>query len=73
MFGANNKDWILQEDCCTKKEKWDFLQNFPSKRIPFLVEQTVYLLKIKITYIFDFCLLWQNQDLKQNCENLIQE
>ena len=30
-------------------------------------------IKIKITDIFDFCLLRQKQDLRQNCENVIQE
>ena len=36
---------------------------------------SVYLLKIKIqiTDIFDFYLSRQNQDLMQNCENVIQE
>ena len=36
---------------------------------------SVYLLEIKIqiTDIFDFYLLRQNQDLMQNCENVIQE
>ena len=36
---------------------------------------SVYLieLKIQITDIFDFHLLRQNEDLIQNCENVIQE
>ena len=33
----------------------------------------MYLLKIKITYFFDFYSLRQNQDLMQNCENVIHE
>ena len=32
---------VLYAHCCAKKEKWGFLRNFPSKRVPFLVEQTV--------------------------------
>ena len=30
-------------------------------------------MKIQITNIFDFCLLRQNQDLRQSCENIIEE
>ena len=30
-------------------------------------------MKIQITDIFDFYLLRQNQDLRQNCKNVIQE
>ena len=32
---------VLHTRCCAKKEKWGFLQNFSSKGVPFLVEQTV--------------------------------
>ena len=33
---------VLYAHCCAKKEKWCFLQNFRSKRVPFLVVQTVF-------------------------------
>ena len=34
---------VLYAHCCARKEKWDFFQNFPSKRVPFFVEQNVFL------------------------------
>ena len=33
---------VLYAHCCAKKWKWGFLQNFPSKRVPFVVKQTVF-------------------------------
>ena len=33
---------VLYVHCYAKKEKWGFLQNFLSKRVLFLVEQTVW-------------------------------
>ena len=32
---------VLYAHCCAKKEKLCFLQNFPRKRVPYLVEHTV--------------------------------
>ena len=38
--------------------------------VHYVGKYSVYLLKIQITDIFDFCLLRQDQDLMQNCENV---
>ena len=41
--------------------------------VSFMGKFSVYLLEIKVQIkdIFDFYSLWQNQDLMQNCENVI--
>ena len=47
---------VLYAHCCVKKEKWCFLQNFPSKCVPFLVGQAVYNGTDTLTNFWNPCL-----------------